>query len=62
MDTLERYKIVEITTQHYNVKNRFYVYQLCAVNKQGKPTYRLVRQCGSQDKAQEYVASKTAPE
>ena len=57
---LERFKAVEIKPADYDVKNRFYVYQLCALNKQQRPKYRLVKQFSSAEKANEYIANKEA--
>lgn len=55
---MENFKIIEMRIKGADVKNRFLVYQLCYVNRDNKPKYRLVKQCYSAELAQKYVADK----
>lgn len=55
---MEQYKIVEMNGKTYDVKNRFYVLQLCYINRDNRGKYRLVKQCSSIEKAKQYIESK----
>lgn len=56
---IDQYKIVELKMKDFDIKNRFYVFAICSVNKNNRCKYRLVKQCSSKKVAQEYIKSHT---
>lgn len=56
---MEQFKVVEMKHKDYDIKNRFYVLQLCYLNRENRGKYRLVKQCSSAEKALQYIKEKT---
>lgn len=52
---LDNYKIIKPVIEGATIKNPYYVMQLCYINKKNEGKYRLVKQCSTIEKAQEYV-------